>query len=131
MPRLTLADYQSHNDQTSEEIVVWEFDLPDNFVPGTGQAIPILMFRVDADKDCNVWVHLNDAAEVNLLASSASIQLKVRGGHGQKTVHELINGAAFRIGRKNTIKISKPPNFPGSRLWISDVVLHYQLYVDV
>ena len=130
MPRLTLADYQSHQDRAVESIT-WNFNLPDNFVPGTGQAIPCLMFRVDADEDCNVWVHVNDSTESTLRASEASVQLKVRGGHGQKTVHELLRGDGFRIGQQNTIVISKPPNFPGATLWISDIVLYYQVFIDV
>jgi hypothetical protein len=131
MATLTLADYQSYQDGPTEGLR-WRFNLPDNFVKGTNRAIPALMFRVDADGDCNVWVHVNDSAEEGTLrASSASIQLKVRGGHGQKTVHELLGGTGFRVGQENLIVISKAPGDEGATLWISDIVLFYQVRVTI
>ena len=130
MPTLTLADFQTFQDRTRREALRFNFDLPENFVEGTTRAIPVLTFRVDATEDCECWVHVNDSAQ-NPTSSNASISLRVRGGHGHKTVHELLRGTGFRRGDENTILIHKAPGNVGADLFISDVVLTYQVRVDI
>ncbi|MEO1080304.1 MAG: hypothetical protein AAFY29_12175 [Pseudomonadota bacterium] len=130
MPTLTLADFQTFQDRTRSEALRFNFNLPDNFVEGTARAIPVLTFRVDANEDCECWVHVNDSAQ-DPRSSNASISLYVRGGHGHKTVHELLRGTGFRPGAENTILIHKAPGNVGADLFISDVVLMYQVRVDV
>jgi hypothetical protein len=133
MPTITVADYQTFQDNTQREALRFSFNLPDNFVEGTNRAIPVLTFRVDATKDCTCWVHVNDHT-VNPRSSNASISLNVRGGHGHKTVHELLRGTSFKkgsgIARQNTILIHKAPN-AGGDFFVSDVVLTYQVEIEI
>lgn len=133
MPKFTLTDYQTFQDATRREALRFSFNLPDNFVAGTHRAIPVLTFRVDATRDCTCWVHVNDQVN-DPRQSNASIALAVKGGHGHKTVHELLSGAGFKKGtgsaRENTILIHKAPN-TGGDFFVSDVVLTYQVEIDV
>lgn len=133
MATVTLADYQTFEDASRREALRFTFNLPDNFVAGTHRAIPVLTFRVDATQDCTCWVHVNDSA-LDPRASNASVELSVRGGHGHKTVHELLRGDGFRKGpgtaRENTILIHKAPGSSGD-FFVSDVVLTYQVEIDV
>ena len=133
MAIVTLADYQTFQDTSRREALRFTFNLPDNFVEGTHRAIPVLTFRVDATRDCTCWVHVNDSV-ADPRSSNASIALSVRGGHGHKTVHELLCGTGFKKGsgtaRENTILIHKAPD-AGGDFFVSDVVLTYQVEVDI
>lgn len=122
----TLTDYQTFQDAPRQEALRFRFNLPGNFVEGTARAIPVLMFRVDATDDCTCWVHVNDSAD-NPTASNASIELRVTGSSGHKTVHELLRGTGFRSGRENQILIHKTPDATSGDFFVSDVVLMYQV----
>ncbi|MEP3333130.1 hypothetical protein [Sedimentitalea sp.] len=124
----TLTDYQTFQDTTRREALRFRFNLPSNFVEGTARAIPILMFRVDAEDDCTCWVHVNDSAN-NPTASNASIELRVTGSSGHKTMHELLRGTGFRRGRENQILIHKTPDATSGQFFVSDVVLMYQVEI--
>lgn len=133
MPTVTLADYQTFQDASRHEALRFSFNLPDNFVEGTSRAIPVLTFRVDATQDCICWVHVNDSVN-DPRSSNASVELSVRGGHGHKTVHELLRGTGLKKGdgvaRQNTILIHKAPS-AGGNFYVSDVVLTYQVRLNI
>ena len=60
----TFSDHQMFQDLTRREALRFRFNLPDNFVEGTARAIPVLMFRVDAQgQHLTCWVHVNDFAD--------------------------------------------------------------------
>ena len=130
MPKVTIVDYQAAQDLTRDEAVRWRFTLPENFVQGTGQAIPVLFFRVDATKDNTCYVHVNSAAD-NPTHDNAAIRLGVRGDHGHKTLHELLSGTTFTPGSENQILISRGRDNRNGDFYVSDIVLMYQVAIYV
>jgi hypothetical protein len=130
MAQTTLCDYITLLDGTHEHSSrILEFTLPEDYTPGTGIAKPVLMFRVDATETKTLWIHVNDQT-ITPRASNAEVTLEVT-NQGHRTVHELINGDRFRKGPGNKIVINATPDSVRGKLYISDVVLMFQRYIEI
>lgn len=130
MAQTTLSDYVTLLDGVREHSShILEFTLPQDFTPGTGIAKPVLMFRVDATEAKTLWIHVNDQTTAPT-ASNAEVTLKVT-NQGQRTVHELISGDRFKKGPGNKIVINATPDSVRGKLYISDVVLMFQRYIEI
>ena len=125
MPTLSITDYRTYQENGRANSLSFLFDLPADFVSGTSQSIPVLMFRLRSQDDCKVWIHVNDAADVPK-GSNASVILDLVGGTGDITQHELLKGTLFLPNRSNKITIRKAPGAPKTQLLIADVVLMFQ-----
>ena len=136
----TIADYMVLNDGPFEIDSVPDgtipvaknltFDLPNDFVVGTGRAKPILQFIFAAkstDGKFAYWVNVGDTG----LTESAR-----HGSHfwpervgPEVSTWECLHGELFNAGQSNRIRFGFPPGW-NARVIIRDVVLWFQRRVD-
>ena len=127
---LTLQDGSRRFDGTPNAIDL-TFQLPDDFVTGTGVAKPVIQFKYRArqETDLQLWINPDNSGQ------NVQINVTFDASNVVRTYHEFLNGNAFVPGQQNRIRfiLMEHSVFDNDNndISISDVLLTFQRRVSV